>query len=152
MGAPSRAGAPPAHRRHADVQHRLAIFAPFPTSQRLAAANQIRPATRRRHLRVPSLYPSAPHLHRPAHRRRYFFLFFSFSFIFAHPSIDRNNLNLKPFCRERDRNKYFSFLPSIGFADEKEKKKRWNGPGLPINYDRDCYVLSVTREMTGRLS
>lgn len=134
MGAPSRAGAPPAHRRHADVQHRLAIFAPFPTSQRLAAANQIRPATRRRHLRVPSLYPSAPHLHRPAHRRRYFFLFFSFSFIFAHPSIDRNNLNLKPFCRERDRNKYFSLIVMGIFSHpsdlRRRKKKRRDGMDL----------------------
>lgn len=134
MGAPSRAGAPPAHRRHADVQHRLAIFAPLPTSQRLAAANQIRPATRRRHLRVPSLYPSAPHLHRPAHRRRYFFLFFSFSFIFAHPSIDRNNLNLKPFCRERDRNKYFSLIVMGIFSHpsdlRRRKKKRRDGMDL----------------------
>jgi hypothetical protein len=35
----------------------------------------------------------------------YSFVLFYFLYLFAHPSIDRNNLNLKPFCRERDRNK-----------------------------------------------
>jgi hypothetical protein len=64
----------------------------------------------------------------------YSFVLFYFLYLFAHPSIDRNNLNLKPFCRERDRNKYFSLIVMGIFSHpsdlRRRKKKRRDGMDL----------------------
>lgn len=45
VGATSRTRTSFADSRHANVQHRFAIFASFPTPQRLATANQVRSAS-----------------------------------------------------------------------------------------------------------
>lgn len=70
LGPAARARAPPAHRGHADVQHRLALLAALPTPERLATADQVREAARRGHLRVPNFHTPATHLYGSAHRRR----------------------------------------------------------------------------------